>query len=234
MFRALMSGVTGYLPLALGCCFALLAVWKLLKKPIANYSTKYEQERNRGMVERLKSIINVGTPSTPSDANSTWTDEREADNISKQIEIVNKINNPHRGFARVWAVLSVLIIALSWAGWAWLAVKDHHKISVLENELSKYRTETVTEHNVTILGRLEDGDFAFRSDEEPGGGAFRPCPADIVNGLDVIGMLNEGIGYTAEHASWEERGVCKSILRADLGFWWRSRNTNFRYMEATR
>jgi len=90
----------------------------------------------------------------------------------------------------------------------------------------------VEEHNVTILARLGDGDFAYRSDEEPGGGEFRPCTTDVEAGVDVLNLLKGAVGYTAEHARWEERGTCKSIRRADLGFWFRDEATNFEYRRA--
>jgi hypothetical protein len=83
--------------------------------------------------------------------------------------------------------------------------------------------DTVTEHNVRDLGRLENGDWAMSSDEQ-GPFAFRPCTADKDGGVDVEGLLTQGVGWVADHAKWEERGTCKSILRADLGFWWRDKN----------
>jgi hypothetical protein len=153
------------------------------------------------------------------------TEERQTRTVYEEL----KRHIPPKGFAKIWAILSIFIIAASWAGWAWLAVSDHRQISELQAELAKYRTETVIEHHVAIIGRLEDGDFAFQSDEEPQGGAFRPCPTDIKNGLDVDGLLTQGIGHIADYAAWEERGVCKSILRADLGLWFRDKKNNFEY-----
>jgi hypothetical protein len=136
---------------------------------------------------------------------------------------------PPYGFANIWASFLLAVLVTSWAGWGWLAATDHREIMALRAELAKYRTETVVEHHVTILGKLEDGDFAFTSDEEPQGGAFRPCAADLANKLDVVGLLTESVHYTAEVAKWEERATCKSILRADLGFWFRDKNNNFTY-----
>jgi hypothetical protein len=168
----------------------------------------------RSMIHAVISTFSIKTktvvyPSTP----------EEIDEV-RQVVDETKRHIPPKGFARPWAIVSVCIIILSWSGWAWLAIRDSRRISELELELAKYRSDTVVEHHVALIGRLDDGDFAFRSDEEPNGGRFRPCPADIVNGVDVVGILSQGVGYVADHAAWEERGVCKSVMRADLGFWW--------------
>jgi hypothetical protein len=155
---------------------------------------------------------------------------RESTRKETGAEVVRDMQRkmPPLGFARIWAMLSVLIIvALSGAS-TMLAVHDNRKIHALEAELAKYRTATVVEHNVVFLSQLKDGDFAYKSDEEPDGGAYRPCRADMMNGLDVTGILSQAIGYVAEHTKWEERGVCKSILRSDLGFWWVDSNTDFK------
>ena len=82
-------------------------------------------------------------------------------------------------------------------------------------------------HNVADYGQLPDGDFAMHSDEQ-GDFTFRPCAMDVKNGVDVAGILAQGVGYIADRASWEERGTCKSILRADLGFHWRDQNFDYR------
>lgn len=87
----------------------------------------------------------------------------------------------------------------------------------------------VTENHVAIIGQLNNGDFAFVSDEEPHGGTFRPCPDDERSGVDVSGILTKGVGYIADYAKWEERGNCKSILRSDLGFWFKDKRNNFTY-----
>lgn len=86
--------------------------------------------------------------------------------------------------------------------------------------LPKY--EIVTEHHVHVIGRLADGDWAMSSDEQ-GQFAFRGC-----HDFDVDSVLSQAVGYVADHARWEERGNCKSIRRADLGFWWRDKNFAYR------
>ena len=91
------------------------------------------------------------------------------------------------------------------------------------------REAVVTENHVAIIGKLENGDFAFVSDEEPHGGTFRPCAEDSRAGVDTPALLSQGVGYIADSASWEERGVCKSILREDLGFWFKDKRNNFTY-----
>ena len=105
-------------------------------------------------------------------------------------------------------------------------------IVLLATASVRYRFPVVTEHNVHIIKQLSDGDFAYRSDEEPNGGEFRPCLADASSGVDVPDLLKGAVGYIAEHASWEERGTCKSIQRPDLGFWFRDEATNFEYRRA--
>lgn len=117
-------------------------------------------------------------------------------------------------YAPIWFVV-VIILPLG----AYAALHKPHPVTL------------VTEHHVAILGKLADGDFAFRSDEETNGGAFRPCKADIDSGVDVDGMLTHGIGFVADYAIWEERGACKSILTADQGFWFRDANNNFTYQK---
>jgi hypothetical protein len=159
-----------------------------------------------------------------------WTVEEEKRVMEEQIRIHRNIRL--RGFSFFWSTVVLLVLGGSWCGWVWLAISSHERISALESELAKYRTETVIEHHVAVIGRLEDGDFAFQSDEEPRGGVYRPCPTDIANGLDVNRMLSEATGYVAEYAAWEERGACKSILRADLGFWWRNKDTGFKFATA--
>lgn len=97
------------------------------------------------------------------------------------------------------------------------------------------RVTKVTEHNIVVYRQLQNGDWAMSSDEERGL-VFRPCPDDLAHGVDVDAILrqasiadNQGKGYIADYASWEERGTCKSILRVDLGFWFRTEKHNFEY-----
>lgn len=92
-------------------------------------------------------------------------------------------------------------------------------------------SNVVTEHNVVIYSQLSNGDWIMSSDEEHDL-VFRPCLEDIAMGVDVNGMLRQAVGpphYVAERASWQERGTCKSILRADLGFWFRDKANGFQY-----
>lgn len=86
----------------------------------------------------------------------------------------------------------------------------------------------VTNHHVAVLKQLDNGDWAMRSDEDESL-VFRPCRNDAERGVDVNGMLTQGIGYIADYARWDERGTCKSILRSDLGFWFKDKATNFEY-----
>jgi hypothetical protein len=130
--------------------------------------------------------------------------------------------------------LEIALLAAFAASWLWLAllgISNHEKVRSLEAQLAKYRADTVTEHHVVVIGRLDNGDWKMRSDEEPSI-VFRPCPTDMANGVDVDGILTPAIGWVADHAVWEERGTCKSILRADLGFWFP--DENFKYTRALR
>jgi hypothetical protein len=92
-----------------------------------------------------------------------------------------------------------------------------------------HRYNVVTEHNVAILSRLDNGDFAYRSDEKPNGDTYRPCSIDKENGIDVDGMLTQAVGYIAEHATWQEQGTCRSILRPEWQFWFRDAENKFTY-----
>jgi uncharacterized protein Usg len=160
-----------------------------------------------------------------------WSNAKETRVMDEQKRLlaIRKNLEKHipRGFARIWAMLSLFIIAASWSGWAYLAVTDHREIMALKTELSRYRNDTVVEHHILFGSKLDDGDFSYTSDEEPQGGAFRPCQSDIANHLDVPGILSKAEGYYADFGAWEERGTCKSILRADIGFWFKDKNTKF-------
>lgn len=101
-------------------------------------------------------------------------------------------------------------------------------VSVLVFVSWRARSNVVTEHNVIVCRRLDDGDWQMTSDEETDL-VFRPCPSDAYNGVDVDGLLRSAVGYVADYARWEERGTCKSILRADLGFWFRDKHNNFAF-----
>lgn len=89
----------------------------------------------------------------------------------------------------------------------------------------------VVEHNVVVKYQQPDGDWVMQSDEDPSL-VFRPCADDIAAGIDVNGLLTESKGFIAERAIWEERGRCKSIERADLGFWFKDRENDFTYRTA--
>jgi hypothetical protein len=86
------------------------------------------------------------------------------------------------------------------------------------------------QHHVAILAKLSDGDFAYRSDEEPNGSTYRVCPEDKHNGVDTERMLTQAVGYVADYAIWQEEGSCRSIYRDDLGFWFRDENTKWQYL----
>jgi hypothetical protein len=142
--------------------------------------------------------------------------------------------NGRKGAARPIGIVLLAVFALSWIALAYMGVKNHHEIASLKAQLAKYDASTVEEHHVAILARLNNGDFAYYSDEEPKGSAWRPCPADQHNGVDTVGILLQGIGFIADVARWEERGTCKSILRADLGFDWKDSNNNFKYVRVSK
>ena len=59
----------------------------------------------------------------------------------------------------------------------------------------------MTEHNVAILAKLDNGDFAHKSDEKPKGDTYRPCRIDKESGIDVDDMLSQGVGYIAAKAT---------------------------------
>lgn len=96
-----------------------------------------------------------------------------------------------------------------------------------------HRGGTVIQHNVVIYGQDLDGDWVMSSDEDPNL-VFRPCKSDLAAGLDVNGLFKEAVNYVADYAQWEERGTCKSILRADLGFWFKDKHNNFTYKRIDR
>ena len=73
-----------------------------------------------------------------------------------------KRNITRQGVARIWTVLSLFIIAGSWAGWAWLAVVDHQEIESLKAQL---RTEhetpkgEVSTHELRVINRISERVF---------------------------------------------------------------------------
>lgn len=85
------------------------------------------------------------------------------------------------------------------------------------------RANVVTEHNVAVYGQLDNGDWLMSSDEQPSL-IFRPCPEDISSGIDVNGMFRQAIGYVAHQATWQERGVCKSLQRPEWEFQWKNKD----------
>lgn len=101
-------------------------------------------------------------------------------------------------------------------------------MAALAYGVSRQHFNVVTQHNVEVYRQLENGDWMMSSKEDPDL-VFRPCPDDTRSGVDVNGLLSQAVGYVAETARWEERGTCKSILRSDLGFWFRDRANNFTY-----
>lgn len=96
------------------------------------------------------------------------------------------------------------------------------------------KENVVTEHHVLILHRLDNGDFAYRSDEKPNGDTYRPCAIDAQNGIDVDGMLTQAIGYVADKATWQEQGTCRSIMKPEWQFWFRDEANNFTYQKESR
>lgn len=99
---------------------------------------------------------------------------------------------------------------------------------------SRIRYNVVTEHNVLVLARLDNGDFLYKSDEKPDGDTYRPCAIDKQNGIDVDGMLKQAADgkYIALRATWEEQGICRSILKPEWQFWFRdAEHTDYRKAE---
>jgi hypothetical protein len=179
------------------------------------FSTKWASWRRRfnALFPQSRSL------SGPADK-TVWTAEEEARVMSEQIAEHFKRRG---GFAWwppvIFAFVFVSLLALSSA---WLPPSN-----------------VVTEHHVVIISRLPDGDFAYKSDEKPGGDTYRPCPVDKENHIDVDGILTQALGdgeygsYIADYATWQERGTCRSILRPDWGFYFRDARNNFTYERVT-
>lgn len=83
------------------------------------------------------------------------------------------------------------------------------------------RFPIVDHHNIKVVKRVSGSEWWMVDDEDPQGFLYTGC-ADFPN-ESVIWE-----GYVAREARWEEQGTCKSIQRADLGFWWsRDEKDNF-------
>jgi hypothetical protein len=201
MPRVSMSGLSGSLPGFVSWFFVLLSVWILWRKKLISFA-----KRLGWMSSLPKVTVEI-----------------------KEARAFMRRHTRPKGFARLWAVFFTFVLILSWSLWGVTALSNQRHINKLESELAQYRASTVMQHHVTILRETEDGDFAFISDEAPEGDSYRPCPEDKANGVDTPSILRQAIGYTADWAKWEERGTCKSILRADLKFNFRDLNNNFTY-----
>ena len=145
-----------------------------------------------------------------------------------------EINSNDKGFSRGWSMIIALALVSSWALWGGTSIRDHQRIKDLETQLARYDASTVEEHNFTPIAKLDDGDFSYVSDEKPRGDTWRPCLTDKQNHVDASGILEQGIGFTASRVRYEERGICRSILRSDLGFKWRDMKNKFKYTRASR
>ena len=173
-------------------------------------------------------------PSLVSKVISIWhrTHTRETEQARATMQRLKELQKPpddaRKGYARLFGIFTTILV-MSWTLSGVLAVRDHQKIRALEAQLAKYDASTVMEHHVEILAELDNGDFAYISDEKPKGDTWRVCSADMKNGVNTADILRQGIGYIADYAIWEERGTCKSILRADLGFWWKDADNKFKY-----
>jgi hypothetical protein len=178
-------------------------------------------------------------PLKPTETNSTATLVRSATPARQSLAAklrsrLSTIRTRTKGFSHLWGTFLSLVLVASWALWGGMAIRDHGRIKGLEAQLAKYRADTVTEHHVAILGELGHDDFSYKSDEHPHGNTFRPCLVDMANGVETAKLLRTAIGYEAIVASWEERGTCESILRADLGFTFRDETTDFKYRRISR
>jgi hypothetical protein len=116
--------------------------------------------------------------------------------VSGAIErIERRVRDRREGVARYAPILFVALCS----GLMVYAFTGHHY-------------ETVTEHNIKVLRQIGPNEWMMTDDEE---GRFRYRGCDDFPNNSVI-----WVGYIADHAKWEEQGACKSIRRADLGFWW--------------
>jgi hypothetical protein len=62
-----------------------------------------------------------------------------------------------RGWAHLWSVLSLFVIAASWGGWAWLAISDHREIAELKAQIEWQKHPPAglhIKHGVQILERV--------------------------------------------------------------------------------
>ena len=67
-------------------------------------------------------------------------------------------------------------------------------------------------HDVIVERQVAPNQWWMRKDD--GRFLYQGCP-DFPNERVIWA------GYVARKARWQEFGNCKSILRSDLGFWWR-------------
>jgi hypothetical protein len=196
MHPVLMSIFGGWLPDLLSCFLVFLAAWTLLRRRLTNFAKRLGYSPSRDLHSE----------------------------VAREHMKALKRSIPPRGISRPWATFFLAVIAGSWILWGTTAIVDHQRIRDLQAQLDKYRTDQVIEHDVQFFGQDKYGDWFGTSREEPNSLVYHKCPGDLTNGLDVDGIIRPAVQghYVADHAIWEERGDCKSILRSDQGFWWPS------------
>lgn len=127
-------------------------------------------------------------------AGATWTEEEGAANMAKQIRRRERWKDRGGVFINALTVIAFASCVFV-AYFVW-----HHP-----------QFPTYEYHNVKVLKRV--GPNSWWIEREDGPTLWNGCE-DFPNS-DVIWA-----GYVMDKFRYEDRGVCKSILRSDLGVWW--------------
>src|ERR1700722_196292 len=152
---------------------------------------------------KLQRLKNGLTPTTAGMASSSEiSGSKLSPSLSKQ-ESSHPITRAGSGWARYYPI----VFAGLCCGLMGLAVAREPKFP------------TSTEHHVAILRQTATNEWDMQDDEQ---GDFRYKGCDDFPNDTVIQP-----GWVADHATWEERGACRSIRATGLGFWFKSKDGTF-------
>jgi hypothetical protein len=122
----------------------------------------------------------------------TWTEEKEARNIRKQLEQHIYRKPEQRGFSRILSGLLTMVLVGSWAGWGLLALHDYRKIRALEQQLRQQEQAPaglVIMHHVQVLARTSESTFRAQV-ENPATGEWtefdvKSCPGHPLTTMEI-------------------------------------------------
>jgi hypothetical protein len=183
--------VVGYLPESLGCFFILLAALRLWKR---RAEKSLSALMNSVKNQRIRLLLN--SLPWPLQNLFLWSEEKEKEVIVEQERRERERRRGLRGFAAWWPMWFALLAAFILAYAATL---------ITDYPVYEY-------HNVKVLNQLGPNDWWI--EREDGQTLWNGCP-DFPNSKVIWA------GYVMDKFRYQDFGKCKSILRSDLGVWWK-------------